>query len=363
MMTSREVAIDLRMWNASGIGTYVREIVLSSPQTLSNDLQLIGIGHQELPPALRIPVIPCQASVYSFSEQWEIPAAFHKTKANVLHSPHYNVCLSLLNKTIVTVHDLIHLKYPQFLPSKAAWLYAKLFFEQLVPRTRAILTVSERSKTDLVEMLGIAPEKITVTPLAVSAEFVPASSSAQDAVRRHYGIEGAYLLYVGNIKEFKNVPMLVRAHAALRKKIPGFPELVVIGKNLISGYDHVLNASAGVRWIPYVERVDLPALYSGALGFTFPSLYEGFGLPPLEAMGCGTPVLCSNRGSLPEVVGDAALLIDPEDESSLQEGLRSLAEDSRLRETLRMKGLARVKQFDWKHTAEKTWAVYRKCLS
>src|SRR5262249_43267369 len=162
---------------------------------------------------------------------------------------------------------------------------------------------------DLVTLLGNPEGKITVTYPGVSKGLQPIPAEQCISTLTDLKLRPGYFLYVGNLKEFKNVPRLIDAYKHLKQHHPDVPPLVLVGRNFMPGFDTLLNETPGVRWLKEVEATQLPVIYSSALALVFPSLYEGFGLPPLEAMACGTPVICSDRGSLPEVVGDAALLV------------------------------------------------------
>ncbi|HYY43533.1 MAG TPA: glycosyltransferase family 1 protein, partial [Pyrinomonadaceae bacterium] len=208
---------------------------------------------------------------------------------------------------------------------------------------------------------------INLIPLAAAAHFSPAAPAEVERVRRHYGITGAYILAVGSIQPRKNLARLARAYSALRRARPHdkLPKLVLVGKKAWL-YDETLRAIAecgltqDVVLTGYVPEADLPALYTGALCFAYPSYFEGFGLPPLEAMRCGTPILAGDRTSLPEVVGPAGLLVDPFDEQALAAGLARLIDDSDLRADLRVKGIAHAARSDWRAAALRTLEVYQR---
>jgi glycosyltransferase involved in cell wall biosynthesis len=178
----------------------------------------------------------------------------------------------------------------------------------------------------------------------------------------HLGLSRDYLLYIGNLKEFKNVERLVDAYTLVRSKDKDIPELVIVGRNFIKGFEKRLQCTPGVRWIGEVRRDLLPAFYKNAFLFIFPSLYEGFGLPPLEAMASGTPVLCSNRASLPEVVGDAATMVDPENTEAIAAAVSELIHDPERRKNLSAKGLQQAARFSWGRMADQTLQVYHQCL-
>lgn len=351
------VAIDARMVEASGIGSYVRGLLSGLPEEAGGTDRFVAIGSPELLRSWSIPVISATAPIYGLREQWQVARAFARSRAPLLFVPHYNVPVRAVTRSLVTVHDLIHLKFPQFLPSRLALTYARFLLGEVVPRARAILTVSENSKRDLVEMLGIPAAKITVTYSAAGEGFRPRTDDEVRPVLERWGLDPGYLLYVGNLKEFKNVPFLVDAYAELRGTTADLPPLVLVGRNFIPGFDARLRTAPGVIWLSAVRSEDLPFLYCGATAFLYPSLYEGFGLPPLEAMASGTPVICSNRGSLPEVVGEAVILFDPESRSELGAAVERILRDQGLRERLRGAGLDRAGIFNWKRTAGLTWRV------
>jgi glycosyltransferase involved in cell wall biosynthesis len=362
-MNSPSLCFDARMAHASGIGTYIQGLLSELPGHLLPDWKISVIHEKNANLSGHWTSLPVSTKIYSVGEQAMIPWVFRKSSANLLHVPHYNFPVLETKHCIVTVHDLIHLKFPEFLPSRAAYAYAWIFFHQFIPKVRAILTVSEHTKKDLVEIAHIPEQRITVTPPGVPWGYHPLTSSDYLPALESLGLRKGYFLYVGNLKEFKNVPRLLQAFRQLKRIRSDAPPLVVVGQNFIRGFDQELRRTESVYWFPGLKRSLLPQIYAGALALIFPSLYEGFGLPPLEAMACGTPVICSNRASLPEVVGEAALLIDPLSLDSLTNAMRRISEDPTLARQLGQKGIERSALFSWKETAEKTADVYEQCLS
>jgi glycosyltransferase involved in cell wall biosynthesis len=354
------ILIDARMIQASGIGTYLRGLLSALPRAAGTEGRFTVIA----PPGelLDWPRIEVDAPIYTLREQFAVAAALRRSGAPLLHAPHYNLPVAAAARTVVTVHDLIHLLFPQFLPSRLALAYARFFLLRIVPRAAAVLTVSEHSRNDLVRRLRIPEKKITVTPPGVSAEFHPRPLEELETALAGHGLRPGYLLYLGNLKEFKNVPLLVEVYQRLRRKQAGLPPLVLVGKNTIPGFEEKLRQADGIIRLAHLPYSAIPLLYNGACALIFPSLYEGFGMPPLEAMASGTPVICSRRASLPEVVGDAALLIDPESAADLEAAIRRVVEDAGLRQKLSAAGLARARTFTWERTARLTWEVYRSCL-
>jgi glycosyltransferase involved in cell wall biosynthesis len=231
--------------------------------------------------------------------------------------------------------------------------------------------LSNYGRDDLVQTYGIPADRIDVIPLAAASRFSPVESEKDlQRVRQTYGIDGDYILCVGSIQPRKNLARLITAYSRLRshRSERRFPKLVIVGKRAWL-YDETLRAiekfelTRDVILTGYVPETDLPALYSSALCFVYPSYFEGFGIPPLEAMSCGVPVLVGNKTSLPEVVGDAALQVDPFDVDAIQRGIEKLVHDQQFRLNLRSKGFAHVKRFCWEETARKTINVYAKAVA
>jgi glycosyltransferase involved in cell wall biosynthesis len=273
---------------------------------------------------------------------------------------------------VITVHDLNFLYYPQYLTAEARHYYNDQI-QGAVSRADAILADSYATQRDLVQLLNVAPARVSVAHLAADERFRPLSPDATQRVLRKYDlevrvdIEQPYLLFIGTWEPRKNLPGLLEALALLHAR--GERRHLVIAGRPGWLYDEVftrvqtLNLTPWVHFIEQIPEDDLCALYNGALLLTMPSFYEGFGLPALEAMQCGTPTVVSNRASLPEVVGDAGLLIDPDDPSSIADAFERLARDETLREHLRKAGLARAGQFTWAETARKTLGTYKRLLA
>ncbi len=294
-----------------------------------------------------------------------LTAELRKHPVDVLHvqftAPPFSPC-----PIVVSVHDLSFEHLP-FTFKRRSRTQLRLTVRHSVRRAARILTLSEHSRHDVIETYGIAPERVNAIPIAAPSYFGPVKVESElQRVRHIYGIEGDYILYVGSIQPRKNLPRLVKAYSGLRKnrRAGNLPKLVLVGKCAWL-YDETLRAlqeaamNDSVILTGYVPESDLPALYSGSIFFVYPSYFEGFGLPPLEAMKCGTPVITGNRTSLPEVVGDAGILIDPFDVDAIAAAIERLVDDSDLRELLRVKGLARARLFDWRQTAQRTLDVYK----
>ncbi|HST50657.1 MAG TPA: glycosyltransferase family 1 protein [Pyrinomonadaceae bacterium] len=271
---------------------------------------------------------------------------------------------------VVTIHDLSFEHLPETF-KRRSWMQLRLTVRRTARRAAHVIAPSEFTRRDLVETYRLDPSRVTAIPLAASERFRHVEDAREiERVRRLYGIEGEYVLAVGSIQPRKNLARLVRAYSLLRRERgrSNLPKLVLVGKQAWL-YDETLKAieeeDAGDRVVltGHVSEGDLPALYSGALCFAYPSYFEGFGLPPLEAMRCGTPVLVGDRSSLPEVVGDAALTADPFDAGALARALARLIDDDALRAELRTRGLTRAHAFDWRDTARMTLQVYRRVMN
>jgi glycosyltransferase involved in cell wall biosynthesis len=264
---------------------------------------------------------------------------------------------------VVTLHDMSLFLHPSMQPLKSL-LLVRTILRAVAQRASAVITVSHSARRDILSGLrGLRPAKVHVVYEAAAPEYrVMGHSGEPERVRRKYGLQLPFVLFVGTIEPRKNLGRLLEAFALLRRK--GRPERLVLAGQLGWKYDSLLRqidesgASQAVRLLGYVPDEDLPALYNLARAVAFPSLYEGFGLPILEGMACGTPVLTSNRSSMAELSGEAALQVDPTQTEALAAGLEQLVADEAVREHYRAAGLARAAEFSWARAAEETVRVY-----
>jgi glycosyltransferase involved in cell wall biosynthesis len=268
---------------------------------------------------------------------------------------------------VVSIHDLSF----EHLPETFKWRsrqQLRMTVRRSAREAAQVIALSEFARNDIIASYQVKPEDVTVIPLAAPAHFRPVVAEEElQRVRQTYGIKNEYILSVGAIQPRKNLSRLVAAYSRLRWARPEvkLPQLVVVGRCAWL-YDETLRTikelelGNSVVLTGYVPEPDLPALYSGALCFVYPSYFEGFGLPPLEAMKCGAPVIVGNKTSLPEVVGDAGVQVNPFDVDEIASAIQRVISDANLREQLRHKGLERAKLFDWQEAARKTLSVYRK---
>ncbi len=302
---------------------------------------------------------------YSVGEQIRIPLALRRTRVDLFHAPHYVVPRLVPCPYLVTIHDCIHLRFPQYLPNRLAPIYARTMMHVAARGARRVLTVSEASKQDILKYLHIPADQVEVIYNAPDAR-ITAPPPPEDIARTRdrYLLTAPFILYSGNIKPHKNLDRLIEAYALLRRQGIEDHKLLIIGDE-VSKYPnlrrqvHRFQLHQHVRFLGFVPDATLAALYRLAAVFVFPSLYEGFGLPPLEAMAAGTPVVTSNVSSLPEVVGDAALLIDPTSPPSIADALARVLTDPPLRADLVRRGLARAATFSWAQSAARVHEVYR----
>ena len=362
------VAIDARKVHDFGIGTYTRNLLRhlarmdrETEYVLLCQAMDLGLAAQ-LGPNFRAVLEP--SPNYSIREQIHVPWVLRRERPDVFHAPHYVLPPAVPCRSVVTIHDCIHLMFPQYLPNRAAYVYARASMWMAARRSDLILTVSEASKRDILRFFNVPPEKIVVVYNAIDERF-RATPSEEDVarVRERYQLDHGFVLYVGNIKPHKNLVRLIEAFDALRKGGFEHLKLLIIGDEISklpalrrAVHEHKLHKH--VRFLGYLPDETLAVLYRLAAVFVFPSLYEGFGLPPLEAMASGTPVVTSNVSSLPEVAGGAAVLVDPYDVRSIVDGITRVLTDPVLAAELRARGIERAREFSWERSVARTRELY-----
>ena len=301
---------------------------------------------------------------YSIGEQLRIPLALRREGVTLFHAPHYVLPPLVSCRSVVTIHDCIHLMFPQYLSHRFGYVYTRMSIGLAAHRATRVLTVSESSKRDILRFVDAPPEKIDVIYNAYDERFgVEPREEEVVRVRERYQLHDEFVLYAGNVKPHKNLERLIQAFDLVRRRGLDHLKLVLIGDE-ISKYAalrravHQHQLHKYVRFLGYLPEATLAVMYRLAGVFVFPSLYEGFGLPPLEAMASGTPVVTSNVSSLPEVAGDAAVLVDPYEPEAIADGIYRVLTDEALRCDLRRRGLARARQFSWETSVQRVREIY-----
>jgi glycosyltransferase involved in cell wall biosynthesis len=355
-----------------GAGTYIVQLVRSMAAVQSDHQyivfaqphgrQLIGeLPSQRIEWVITPPKSPARRLVW---EQTELPAQVKHYGVELLHSLHYTRPLALRCSSVVTFHDMTFLLFPE-LHTRAKRLFFPASIRLSARLADAIITDSESTRQDSMRLLGIPAERIFTVPLGISQAFHPIRDSAVlEDCRRRYNLPGSFILFVGLIEPRKNLPLLLRAYARLSQS-GDYPPLVLAGRTgwMSEGVFQMVNElklQDKVLFTGYLPAEELPIVYNLAQVFVYPSDYEGFGFPPLEAMACGTPVITTAVSAMQENVGDAGFLIPPRDEEALANALQTLLEQPALREHFSQIGRARALEFTWERTALQTNQVYQR---
>ena len=367
------IAIDARKLRDYGIGTYVRNLLrhLSRIDDTTDYVVLCGeqdcASVKDIGPNFR--AVVDASGAYSVREQLSIPLDLRREGVDLFHAPHYVLPPLTPCKSVVTIHDCIHLRFPQYLPNRLGYAYARGSLWVATHRANRVLTVSEASKRDILRYFKVPPAKIDVIYNAIDERYGRMPEADEIArVRERYQLNDPFVLYAGNIKPHKNLERLIEAFHMLRRGGMEQVKLLIIGDE-ISKYAtlrravHKYKLHKHVRFFGFVPDATLAILYRLARVFVFPSLYEGFGLPPLEAMASGTPVITSNVSSLPEVVGDAAMLIDPYQPDAIAGAMRRVMLDDRLRDDMRERGLMRAREFSWGRSVTRIKEIYDEVMA
>lgn len=365
------IAIDARgaNWYAgTGIGTYTIELlkyITKHDNTNNYHLYWWGTNYKEFNFNNNISLSIASKKHHRFFEEYYIPNNLKLKNIDVYHVPQNGIGLPSKKSCIYisTIHDLI----PYVMPETVGRGYLKKFISQMpeiIQNSDIIITVSEFSKKDIMRIFDVEEDKIMVTHLAADDYFKPIDKNiCKDFLKNNYNIDTEYLLYIGGFSPRKNVKSILLAYSRLIKDIRDRYKIVIVGSSkdehsFLISLANSLNISDNIIFTGYVPYQDLPYFYSGATIFLYPSLYEGFGLPPLESMSCKTAVITSNVSSIPEVVEDAALLINPFDAEELKESIEKLIVDEKLRDEIAEKGYEHSKNFSWDITAKKTLDIY-----
>jgi glycosyltransferase involved in cell wall biosynthesis len=362
------IGIDVRKYSDLGIGTYIRTLLAEYDSRLTHDLVLFAAPEEAdlIRSRHRGEVVVESAGKYSVKELFSLSAKARRLKCDLFHAPHYTLPFFLPCPGVVTIHDLIHLKFPEsFNAVKQA--YARAIIGHACSAADAVITDAAFTKEDLVKTFRISPEKIHVVHLGVRLEFTTALAGGGARTTAHPLPDGTpYVLYVGSLKPHKNVPVLLRAFAQIID-IPDL-RLVFSGEPFdANGGLLSLARELGVRGrIIDAGRVStdgLVSLYQNAAVVVLPSTYEGFGLPILEAMACGTPVIGARAASIPEVIGEGGMLFDPSDPAELARLIRAVATEKGLSESQRAYGLKNAARFSRERQALRTIEIYESLWS
>jgi glycosyltransferase involved in cell wall biosynthesis len=355
-------------YRRSGIARYLDRLLHVLPAALAADELIVYTG-RGVPPVpssststWRSAFVPLHRAPLRIA--WEhvvLPVATRRDRIDLFHGTMNVVPRLLACPAVVTIHDLAFLRWPEQVP-KRRYRYLAAGVRHAVNQSRQVVAVSAATKADVVELLQVDPSRISITPLGVDPTFRPVDEHMLATFRERHTLKRPFILAVGNLEPRKNLPALLRAFAQIANDIPH--DLVLVGgEGWLTGEIHdtltALRLGDRVHMTGFVADDDLPIWYSAADLFVLPSLYEGFGLPILEAMACGTPVIASNTSSMPEVAGNAALLIDPQDDDAIATGIARVLNDPAFANDLRRRGLTRATRFTWEATAAQTVAVYR----
>ncbi len=359
------ILFDARMAQWTGVGRYITGLVPTLFRMDPKDEYIVllnpGDATDFCPDLPNVRKVFCRRALkpYSLSEQMFLHRELGRHGADLVHIPHFNVPRLVPPPFIVTIHDLIYLLFPEDAPSRLAFWAAKRMIRSAVRRAEMILSVSENTRADLVRLLDVDADRIRVSWLGP-----PNFRAVSPGTASLEGLDGPYLLYTGNHSPHKNLKTLLEALDLLRRDGLDL-KLVITGKRdrhtpSVETRVAALGLGKHVIFTGKVPDEKLVALYAGAAVLVFPSLYEGFGIPPLEAFASGVPVVASRAASIPEVLGDAALLVDPRDPAAFRDAISKVTRDEAMRIDLVDRGRKRLEAFSWEKTAAATLDVYRK---
>ncbi len=343
-----------------GIARYVHHLISELARLDQSNRYTILISkhspllNEKFPPSFSL--LELQSKFISLKEQFELPRILREIKADLFHSPSFVAPLFCPCPIVMTIHDLNHIVLPQYYTPLHKFYYL-FFVQKCIERSTWILTVSEFSKREIMKYFNLDPSRIKVTYNSVSSSYTPVSSPEEfDRVRKEYELPDKFILYVGNNKPHKNFLNLVRAYCQADVDCP----LVACCPVDVEAIEiaAACNKQYNLYFTKFITDRDLPVALSMAEYLVYPSTYEGFGLPPLESMACGTPVILSKTSCLPEIAGDAALYVDPYDVKDMATALETMFKDQDLVKVLRDKGLNRVKEYSWSRMAQLTLGVY-----
>ena len=376
------IVIDARRIRDFGIGTHIRSLIHALSAIDKENRYTIVTGPGDARTLAGLPE-SFQIAIYARSDQSALdhvlfPNFLHGLRPDLVHIPLNRVPLLMIRPYVVTIHDFANLYFNEDETSPLRMQLRRYRFRRGLVRANRVIAVSDATRRDVETQMGVPPSRIRRVYNAPDPGFLQPNDAANrgDERRRimeRYQIDYPFLLYAGNIRRHKNVPRLVEAFAVLREKLSSHPlyselRLIIIG-DTISQYPSVRQAvirskmEQVVRFLGFVPFETLRCFYESAAAFVFPSRYEGFGLPPLEAMACGAPVVTSNVSSLPEVVDDAAMLVNPENVFDIERGIREVLLNDALREDLIRRGRIQAARFSWETTAKQVLEIYKEAVS
>lgn len=371
-----KIGIDARganWYSGTGIGTYTQQILkymLKFDTFNEYYLYWCGTNYVDIAKQDNVTISISSKKHHRFFEEYFVPQNLKAREIDIYHVPQNGIGLPSKKSAIYlsTIHDLI----PYIMPETVGRGYLKRFISQMpqiIQNSDMIITVSEFSKRDIIRIFDVEEDKVKVTPLAADEYFKPMDKeTAKEYLKIKYNIEGEFLLYLGGFSPRKNVKSILVAFSRIHKNLSKDNKVVIIGPSkddhsYLIGLCDSLGIKDKVIFTGYVPYEDLPYFYNSCSVFVYPSLYEGFGLPPLEAMSCRAPVITSNVSSIPEVVGDGAVLINPFDTEELVGAMEKVIEDDNIRNDIAERGYIRSKEFSWSKTAAMTLNVYEEAYA
>lgn len=369
------IGVDARKLVDFGIGSYIRNLLEAMSLRPEAERYRFRVyarkSEREAMPRLapNFEVVEEDSPGYSLAELTRFAFRLFRDRLDLFHATHY-VLPPIRSRAVVTIHDIIHLLYPQFLPNRAALVYARVMIRRALTRADRIITVSYNSKRDLVDYFGITPSRVEVIYNGVSPRFRPdVPEEDRRRVAERYGLTRPYLLFLGGERPHKNAQNVVRAFAEARRRRPDLTHTLVLAGPMpastarIDALIAALDVGPSIIRPGRVAEEDMPGLFAGADLLLYPTLYEGFGLPVVEAMACGTPVLTSSTSALQEIAGGYAYLVDPLDVDAIARGIVLLTTDTKVRSDFIELGRKRARDFSWDKAAERTLEVYAEALA
>jgi glycosyltransferase involved in cell wall biosynthesis len=358
-------------YRGAGISWYINNLLQNLAQ-VAPDMQFTAFLHDQ---AFRNQAMRLQFSRWSTHrpiirilwEQLIQPYALYRTKTDLLHAMAFVAPVIVPCPFVVTVYDLSFLRFPETFRPFNRW-YLKQFTTHSVNRARAVIAISESTRQDVINLLGKPAAQVHTIYCGVDDNFRPLPATEVERFKIKRGLPDEFILYLGTLEPRKNIAGLIRAYAAWRSKDPTAPHLVIAGGKgwyyeEIFALVEIFNMADAIHFPGYIPQPELPLWYNAATLFAYPSHFEGFGLPVLEAMACGTPVITSNVSSLPEVVGTAGELVDPTDSDSITNALVRVMTDADMRASMSRMGMIQSANFNWHTTARETADIYRNVIS